>query len=93
MRVIEVRIAPNLLHDLPTRDHLVGVLRENFSTRYSFGPRTSRLPLIDPEQSAKLISIGPALITEPFPHVVAMRGRNAARARAINSLIPNGLTT
>ena len=29
MRVIEVRTTPNLLHDLLTRDHLAGVLREN----------------------------------------------------------------
>ena len=29
MRVIEVRTTPNLLHELLTRDHLAGVLREN----------------------------------------------------------------
>src|SRR2546425_2412931 len=29
MRVIEMRTTPNLLHDLLTRDHLAGVLREN----------------------------------------------------------------
>src|SRR5215475_13467291 len=29
MRVIDVRTTPNLLHDLLTRDHFAGVLREN----------------------------------------------------------------
>ena len=33
MRVIQVRTAPNLLHDLLTRDHLAGVLRENLQNQ------------------------------------------------------------
>src|SRR5215831_3297295 len=45
MRIIDVRTAPNLLHDL-TRAHLAGVARG--PNQYSFGPRTSRLPPAKP---------------------------------------------
>src|SRR5262245_66455788 len=36
MRVIDVRTTPNLLHDLLTRDHLAGVLRENLQHQIFF---------------------------------------------------------
>ncbi len=63
----------------------------NLRTKYSFGPRTTRLPSIVPERLAKLISSGPTRTRGSFP--AATRGRKAERARAISSPIPNGLTT
>ena len=62
MRVIQVRIAPNLLHDLLTRDHLAGVLRENLQNQILLRTEDKSFAVNRPGTGgSKLISSGPAL--------------------------------